>query len=127
MSAVDRHHNDHAHVTRADDDDDEQTKTVQIKTEAAAAAAGERTPFLVSDILTAAAEESAEGRHMAATAAANGFEATAAAAGESAAGVEAVAAAEGAMTPNNADAAGAGYAAGSPDEAGGELGTESEW
>ena len=35
--------------------------------------------------------------------------------------MEAAAAAEGAMTPNNAE--GAGYAAGSPDEAGGELGT----
>ena len=76
MSAVDRHHNDHAHVTRAANDDDEEhfAKPVQIKTEAAAAA--ERTPFLVSDILTAAsAEESAEERHMAT----NGFEAAAAA------------------------------------------------
>ena len=111
--------NDAARVTQQQDF--ENKTAVDIKTETT-----ERTPFLVSDILTtsaaAAAEE--EDHRMAAAAAANGFESA-----ESASGV---AESEEAMTANGGAEGNAGYAAaaaaaaaGSPnggEDGGGELG-----
>ena len=113
--------NDAARVTQTEF---ENKLVVDIKTEAAASAT-ERTPFLVSDILTSTAEEEGSGIPMAsATAAANGFEAAPAA--EAASGV---AEPEEAMAASGGAERNAGYAAaavGSPgageDGGGGELG-----
>ena len=112
--------NDAARVTQTEF---ENKLVVDIKTEAAVSAT-ERTPFLVSDILTSTAEEEGSGIPMAAaTAAANGFEAAPAA--EATSGV---AETEEAMAPSGGAERNAGYAAaaGSPgageDGGGGELG-----
>ena len=112
--------NDAARVTQTEF---ESKLVVDIKTEAATSAT-ERTPFLVSDILTSTAEEEGSGIPMAAAAAANGFEAARAA--EVASGV---AEPEDAMATSGGAERNAGYAAaaaGSPgageDGGGGELG-----
>ena len=111
--------NDAARVTQTEF---ENKLVVDIKTEAAASAT-ERTPFLVSDILTSTAEEEGSGIAMASAAAANGFEAAPAA--EAASGV---AEPEEAMAASGGAERNAGYAAagGSPgageDGGGGELG-----
>ena len=111
--------NDAARVTQTEF---ENKLVVDIKTEAVSAT--ERTPFLVSDILTSTAEEEGSGIPMAsATAAANGFEAAPAA--EATSGV---AEPEDAMAASGGAERNAGYAAaaGSPgageDGGGGELG-----
>ena len=110
--------NDAARVTQTEF---ENKLVVDIKTEAAASAT-ERTPFLVSDILTSTAEEEGSGIPMAA-AAANGFEAAPAA--EATSGVaepEEAMAASGGAERNAGYAAAAGSPGAGEDGGGGELG-----
>ena len=111
--------NDAARVTQTEF---ENKLVVDIKTEAAASAT-ERTPFLVSDILTSTAEEEGSGIAMASTAAANGFEA--APATEATSGVaepEEAMAASGGAERNAGYAAAAGSPGAGEDGGGGELG-----
>ena len=110
--------NDAARVTQTEF---ENKLVVDIKTEAAVAT--ERTPFLVSDILTSTAEEEGSGIPMASTAAANGFEAAPAA--EATSGVaepEEAMAASGGAERNAGYAAAAGSPGAGEDGGGGELG-----
>ena len=111
--------NDAARVTQTEF---ENKLVVDIKTEAVSAT--ERTPFLVSDILTSTAEEEGSGIAMASTAAANGFEAAPAA--EAASGVtepeEAMAASGDAERNAGYAAASAGSPGAGEDGGGGELG-----
>ena len=112
--------NDAARVTQTEF---ESKLVVDIKTEAATSAT-ERTPFLVSDILTSTAEEEGSGIPMtSATAAANGFEAAPAA--EATSGVaepEEAMAASGGAERNAGYAAAAGSPGAGEDGGGGELG-----
>ena len=113
--------NDAARVTQTEF---ENKLVVDIKTEAAASAT-ERTPFLVSDILTSAAEEEGSGIAMASAAAANGFEAAPAAeatSGVAAAEPEEAMAASGGAERNAGYAAAAGSPGAGEDGGGGELG-----